>query len=344
MLLIGEIRDEETADIAFQAALTGHLVFSTLHTNDALSTIPRLLDLGIQPTIVADALAGVVAQRLCRRLCIACRTPIQEETLRAEEAAFKTITRIVPPYRAAGCEECGYTGFAGRFPITEILEPSPTLRTAIARGNITEWSAAPLGLNDLASLSSSATRHIVSGDTSVDEAVRVIGWRFWSALATEYQVDIPEIVFIQEESAAIQAPGVLILGFGGLGEDRMTAELEAAWFSVFIAHSPAEAKQQLESHDNIVHVVVNLNDRLSDQELVEYIREARTAMYWSRLPALLLLPAGRDQLEEALVADGARSPCVMKPIAPAEVVRHARTALAKEAPPDLSASTASPLQ
>jgi len=336
VLLIGEIRDEETADIAFQAALTGHLVFSTLHTNDALSTIPRLLDLGVQPTILADTLVGIVAQRLCRRLCSACRIPIQEDTLRAEEAAFKTMTRVLPPYRAAGCEDCGYTGYAGRFPITEIIEPPPSLRSAITRGSGTEWSAGPLGLNNLSSLSSSAARHIVSGDTSVDEAVRVIGWRFWSALATEYRVDIPDIAFSQEESQESHAPGVLILGIGGTEDDLIAAELERAWFSVFTARSSAEAKTQLQSHDNIVHVIVNLDDRLSDQELVAYIRQARVDMYWSRLPALLLLPPRRDGLEAALIADGATAPCLMKPVLPAEIVRFARMALAKEHPAPIS--------
>ncbi|MEY3125032.1 MAG: hypothetical protein RLZZ573_1552, partial [Pseudomonadota bacterium] len=126
VVLVGEIRDEETAQIAMQAALTGHLVLTTLHTNDALGAIPRLMDLGVSPAIIADAVRGVAAQRLVRKLCEKCRLPLQDD-LKPDEKAFVQVTGERPVYRAVGCDACAQQGFAGRFPVLEVLEITPEL-------------------------------------------------------------------------------------------------------------------------------------------------------------------------------------------------------------------------
>ncbi len=326
VILIGEIRDRETAEIAFQAALTGHLVLSTLHTNDAFSAIPRLLDLGIRPAVLADSLVGIVAQRLCRRLCVACRTA-SKEPLNTEEETFKAVTRIVPPYRPGGCEACGFTGYRGRVPITEIIEPSTCLRDAIFGKETTTECASPLSMLKLATLASSAARHVGSGNTTVKDAVRVLGRAFWSALCEEHDAEMPESVFLLEQPEESKAPGILLLGPETPQNEALSGELEHAWFAVFRAQSPEEAKAQLEEHDNIVQVVVDLDENLKDTEILDFVQQARTALYWSRLPALLLLPPGRDKLEERLVADGAKSPCLVRPLPPGEVLQRVRLAL-----------------
>ena len=118
VVLIGEIRDQETAQIALQASLTGHLVLSTLHTNDAPNAVTRLVDMGMEPYKIASALRGVVAQRLMRRLCTVCRGPSDEPV---PERVARYIPAGTPLYKAVGCPECAMTGYRGRFSIMEVL-------------------------------------------------------------------------------------------------------------------------------------------------------------------------------------------------------------------------------
>ena len=134
VILVGEIRDHETAKIAMQAAQTGHLVLSTLHTDDAPSTMTRLMDMGLEPYIIASALIGVVAQRLVRRLCTACRrqyTP-EGETLRSLNMTEADAAHFVF-YRAVGCEECNHTGYRGRIGIYEVMRVNDKVRRLIAQ-------------------------------------------------------------------------------------------------------------------------------------------------------------------------------------------------------------------
>jgi len=129
IILVGEIRDKETADTAIQAALTGHLVFSTLHTNDAPSALPRLIDLGVRPFLVASAVIGIMAQRLVRVLCTHCREPYtpEDSELRAIGLSRSQANEMTF-FRPVGCPECGYRGYHGRLGVFEILTMDSTLR------------------------------------------------------------------------------------------------------------------------------------------------------------------------------------------------------------------------
>ena len=131
VVLIGEIRDQETAQIALQASLTGHLVLSTLHTNDAPNAVTRLVDMGMEPYKIASALRGVVAQRLMRRLCTVCRVP-------SDEPAPERVARYLPAgtrlYKAVGCPECAMTGYRGRFSVVEVLSMNAQLERDIGQG------------------------------------------------------------------------------------------------------------------------------------------------------------------------------------------------------------------
>jgi type IV pilus assembly protein PilB len=132
VILVGETRDRETAQLMVRAALTGHLVFSTLHTNDAIGAIPRLVDMGVEPYLLASTLAGVLAQRLVRRLCPHCRGLVADPE--AKLAALKlTAPQDLPPslWMGAGCEECGHTGYRGRMGIYEYLSIDPSFHSAI---------------------------------------------------------------------------------------------------------------------------------------------------------------------------------------------------------------------
>lgn len=175
VILLGEIRDKETAEIAFQAALTGHVVYSTLHTNSALATLARLFDLGLRPYVVASALEAIVAQRLVRKICQKCKQEEQpEESLIASMGpAFQQ--RDMKFYHSKGCEFCNNTGFVSRVGLYEVLIPDDEMRQAIAEG------AGLLGLTEhahrqgMTTLFEDAADKIKHGLTSINEVIRVLG-------------------------------------------------------------------------------------------------------------------------------------------------------------------------
>lgn len=170
VILIGEIRDRETAQIAVQAALTGHLVLTTLHTIDAASAIVRFTDIGIAAYKIAAALKGVVAQRLMRRLCAHCRAP----EVRALPPAVRAHAGSAITYRAAGCSECSQTGFRGRLAIAEVLVCDAEMEKRITAGDSTQRIHEAAQLNGMRSLWDSAIAHVIRGATSADEVLRVV--------------------------------------------------------------------------------------------------------------------------------------------------------------------------
>jgi type IV pilus assembly protein PilB len=130
VVMVGEIRDGETAEIAIRASMTGHLVLSTLHTNDSVSTINRLVDMGVEPFLVANALEGILAQRLVRTLCSSCKTvgPASDKDKQLFESYGITVTELAQP---VGCPKCGNTGFKGRMAVQELLTIDAKLRRMI---------------------------------------------------------------------------------------------------------------------------------------------------------------------------------------------------------------------
>jgi type II secretory ATPase GspE/PulE/Tfp pilus assembly ATPase PilB-like protein/CheY-like chemotaxis protein len=171
VVLVGEIRDRETATIAVQASLTGHLVLSTLHTNDAPNAVTRLVDIGIEPYKLASALRGVVAQRLMRRLCPTCREL-------NDQPPPERIRRYIPPgttiYRAVGCPDCAMTGYRGRFSVVEVLTMSTELERLIGAGATADKIAEAARANGMRSLFESGLRHVLMGETGVEELLRVV--------------------------------------------------------------------------------------------------------------------------------------------------------------------------
>ena len=134
VILVGEIRDAETAEMAFRAAMTGHQVYSTLHTNSAIGTIPRLLDIGILPDIMAGNIIGIVAQRLIRRLCDHCKSPYHAEAHEMQLFGTPAEGGSRPVlYRATGCERCDFQGYRGRIAIMELLRIDMGIDELIAR-------------------------------------------------------------------------------------------------------------------------------------------------------------------------------------------------------------------
>lgn len=170
VVLVGEIRDKETAQIALQASLTGHLVLSTLHTNDAPNTVTRLVDIGMEAYKIAPALRGIVAQRLMRKLCKNCR---QVATEPVSERFERFIPKGVTLYQAVGCSECSMTGYRGRFSIVEVLTMTPELERRIADGASAEKIAEAARAAGMRTLWGSGLRHVLSGESAFEELLRV---------------------------------------------------------------------------------------------------------------------------------------------------------------------------
>ncbi len=174
VVLVGEIRDRETAQIAVQASLTGHLVLSTLHTNDAPNAVTRLVDMGIEAYKLGSALRGIIAQRLMRRLCPVCREalPVPPGDLLPEQARGR-VPDGAQLYKAVGCAECAQTGYRGRFSITEILAMTQDLEQLIGEGATADRIGRLARQQGMKSLWESGLRHVVAGETSIDELLRV---------------------------------------------------------------------------------------------------------------------------------------------------------------------------
>ena len=185
VVLVGEIRDKETAQIAVQASLTGHLVLSTLHTNDAANAVTRLVDIGVEPYKIAASLRGVVAQRLMRKLCPTCKEVWMEAP---PERLRRWIPSGTPLYRHAGCPDCAMTGYRGRFSILEILTMTAELERRIAAGEAADRVAEAAKRGGMKSLWDSGLAHVTRGESTIEELLRV--------------VDIPE----DEEDPEADAP------------------------------------------------------------------------------------------------------------------------------------------
>ena len=175
IVLIGEIRDTETADIAVRASLTGHLVFSTLHTNDAPSAVTRLADMGIEPYLISSCLEGAIAQRLVRRICSACREPIVPDDVVQEEIASFHPDRIREAtfYRGRGCPTCNFTGYKGRVALFEIMVLNDELRDLIVHQRPSGEIKAKAMESGLVILRGDGWSRVLEGVTSVEEVMRV---------------------------------------------------------------------------------------------------------------------------------------------------------------------------
>ena len=171
VVLVGEIRDRETANIATQASLTGHLVLSTLHTIDAASAVARLIDIGIEPFKIAAALKGAVAQRLLRRLCLACRAPMTTPVPNNLSRWFSSPDGL---YRAVGCKECGDTGYRGRLAVMEIMVTDDEVERRISAGESTERISDAARRGGMRTMWDAGAEHVSAGDTDLEELLRVL--------------------------------------------------------------------------------------------------------------------------------------------------------------------------
>ena len=172
--MVGEIRDFETAEVSIKAALTGHLVLSTVHTNDAPSTVSRLLNMGIEPFLISAVLNAVIAQRLLRVLCDDCKKPIElpAQTLRDLQVPEDRIGKF-EPMRGAGCATCSKTGYRGRVGIFEVMTIGESIKDLILNGGSTAELKTEAVRQGMKTLRQSALERFIDGTTSMEEVGRV---------------------------------------------------------------------------------------------------------------------------------------------------------------------------
>jgi len=187
IILVGEIRDVETAEISLRASMTGHLVLSTLHTNDSISSATRLIDMGVEPFLAASSIRAIVAQRLVRKLCEECA---EAETLTKDEHAWMTrhvdehLVLNGTPKRAVGCHRCNQTGFRGRIGIFEMLRMDDDIADALRRADNALFVERAKEQKGFKPLLVSALEHVINGVTTIQEAIRV---------AQQFETDVPDL-------------------------------------------------------------------------------------------------------------------------------------------------------
>ncbi len=184
VIMVGEIRDRETAELTVHAALTGHMIFSTLHTNDAFGVVPRLIDIGVEPFLLAATLNIAIAQRLARKICEHCRGPI-ELSGEAQEYIASEIPRIPAKYLAgrdltkfgaykgAGCERCNGTGYIGRVAVAEAMLVTDKMRKIIEDGFPIEDARAEAANQEMLTLKQDGILKILDGATTIEEIMRI---------------------------------------------------------------------------------------------------------------------------------------------------------------------------
>ncbi|HUG39095.1 MAG TPA: ATPase, T2SS/T4P/T4SS family [Longimicrobiales bacterium] len=174
VILVGEIRDLETAEVAVQAAMTGHLVLATLHTNDAVSVLARLVDIGLDPASIAATLRGALAQRLVRKVCDECGEPIRGE-MTEDEIRLAKLYNLRPPTRSVGCRRCAETGYRGRIPVQEVFVVNTTIADLITGGGTYSELYAAATSSGMRPLLHVGLERVRSGETTLDELERVLG-------------------------------------------------------------------------------------------------------------------------------------------------------------------------
>ncbi|MGN0642014.1 MAG: GspE/PulE family protein [Huintestinicola sp.] len=170
IVMVGEMRDQETAEIAIRAAITGHMVLSTLHTNDAASTVTRLVDMGVAPYMVATSLIGIVAQRLCKKVCNECKTP---RLSTEEENELMGISESITIYDACGCPKCNNTGYTGRTAIHEILLCTPEMAQLIANDGKVDAISSLAREQGCRLLRDNVSELVQEGKTTIDELIKL---------------------------------------------------------------------------------------------------------------------------------------------------------------------------
>jgi type II secretory ATPase GspE/PulE/Tfp pilus assembly ATPase PilB-like protein/ActR/RegA family two-component response regulator len=304
IVFIGEIRDRETAEIAVQASLTGHLVLATVHANDAVGAVARFQDLGIDRTKIATTLRGSVAQRLARRACKDCVQPI-EGALTQEEARLAARYGVQPVVRTVGCASCGMTGFRGRLPLLEILISNPTFEELVSTGATAAQLQKAAAVGGFRSLRESAIEWVRQGGTTLQEMERVLG----DGGDVEAEAQEPQILLVDDDDV-----------------NRMTATsvLKKNGFRVVEAADGAAALARLEATPGFALMVLDVDMPVMGGR--EVLARVRQSVATAGLPVLVLTGSASDELEATLMDEGADD-YIRKPLEPVRFLSRVKAAL-----------------
>ena len=286
VILVGEIRDKETAVTAAQAAMTGHLVLTTVHANDAVSSVARLADMGLQYGTIAQTMRGAIAQRLLRRVCITCAEPVRGQ-LTPDEQRLTERHGMEPVVRAVGCTDCGFTGYRGRLPVNEVLISSPRFQQAIEQRKGWSTLARVAAQGGMRSLHEVGLEWVTQGKTTLVEVERVLG----------------QALDLESEEIQTGPPRVLIVDDDEEARLMMRTLLERDGFEVEEAEDGHRGLDLLKTDQDFKLIVLDLAmPGLSGREVLDQIRGSVDT---SALPVLIRTATGSDTLEAELLEAGA---------------------------------------
>jgi type II secretory ATPase GspE/PulE/Tfp pilus assembly ATPase PilB-like protein/ActR/RegA family two-component response regulator len=333
VIFVGEIRDGETAQIAAQAALTGHLVLATLHTNDAMGAIARLADLGLDRATIASAFRGAIAQRLMRRLCTDCARLITEPS--DEEKRLGDAYGIQAKMRAIGCKACANTGYRGRLPINEVAIATPGLTDAIAAGATTAaltQLALGTGMRPLLEV---AIERAAAGETAVKEVERVLGDAVESPTSREGGPKETVQATVEPPSQPRPRPTastttkavqsrILVVDDDPLVRLLATTALSAGGFVADSSDDGDAALARLAAGENWDLILSDLHmARMGGVDLLDALRADPTT---ARIPVIILTGMDGDETEVTMMDAGADD-YLRKPIDPPRLVARVKAAL-----------------
>ena len=306
VIFVGEIRDAETAEVAVQAAATGHLVLATLHTNDAMSAVSRLSDLGLDRPTIASVLRGAVAQRLVRRVCPDCVQPVAgmlSEHAQRLAAQFG----VTPIQRVVGCAKCNQSGYRGRLPIVEVALVSPAMVEQIAGGATASQLQRTAVAQGMRPLRDVVLEHVRNGETTLEEVERVLGEVADDGPATP---PLPPAILFADDDLMLRHLATTILESGG--------------YRVRQARDGAEALAIIDSGDDIALVVTDL--QMPGMGGMEVLHRLRGTMRTATLPVIVLTGSDEHDTEVRLMDAGADD-YIRKPIDPPRFLARVKAAL-----------------
>ncbi|MCH7533423.1 MAG: Flp pilus assembly complex ATPase component TadA [Gemmatimonadetes bacterium] len=285
VILVGEIRDKETAVTAAQAAMTGHLVLATVHANDAVSAVSRLADLGLQFGTIAQTLRGAIAQRLLRRVCATCAEPVRGQ-LTLDEQRLTDRHGMEPVVRAVGCPECGFTGYRGRVPVNEVLVVGPRMQQAIEqrKGWATMSRIAEQG--GMRNLHTVGLEWVQQGRTTLVEVERVLG----------------QTLDQESQEKAKGPPRILLVDDDEDARMLMRTLLERDGYEVSEVVDGRKALELLEDQDFNLLILDLAMPGLDGREV---LHQLRGSVDTAALPVLIRTGTGSDRIEAELLEAGA---------------------------------------
>ena len=286
VILIGEIRDAETAETASHAAMTGHLVLATVHANDAVSAVARMADMGLPYATIGTTLRGAIAQRLLRRVCASCAEPVRGD-LTPEEQRLTDQHEVEPVVRAVGCKDCGFTGYKGRIPVNEVMLSGPRFQAAVEarKGWQTLHRVAIQG--GMRPIHQVALDWVAQGKTTLVEVERALG-RQTTADEVEEDVGPTRILVVDDdEEARLMAGGIL----------------EAEGYEVSMAKDGYEAVERLDADPDFSLVILDLTmPGMDGRKVLDRIRGSKDT---AALPVLVSTAFGGEEVETELLEAGA---------------------------------------